>query len=70
VQHSTDQVPGVRQKARVTDQTSLGNLDHFYRPNVLRKEEEPSRVQEQVKKQIMMVGSWPCMVSSEVHING
>jgi hypothetical protein len=37
---------------------------------VLRKEEEPSREQEQVKKHIMMVGSWPCTVSFEVHING
>jgi hypothetical protein len=37
---------------------------------VLRKEEELAWEQEQVKKHIMMVGSWPCMVSFEVHING
>jgi hypothetical protein len=37
---------------------------------VLRKEEKPSREQEQLKKHIVMVGLWPCMVSSEVHING
>jgi hypothetical protein len=37
---------------------------------VLRKEEEPSWVREQVKKHVVMVGSWPCTVSSEVYING
>jgi hypothetical protein len=36
---------------------------------MLHKEEEPSWEQEQVKKHIVMVGSWPCTVSSEVHIN-
>jgi hypothetical protein len=36
---------------------------------MLQKEEEPSWEQEQVKKHIVMVGSWPCTVSSEVHIN-
>jgi hypothetical protein len=36
---------------------------------VLRDEKESSREQEQVKKHIMMVGSWPCTVSFEVHIN-
>jgi hypothetical protein len=37
---------------------------------VLRDGEEPSQEQEQVEKHVVMVGSWPCMVSSEVHING
>jgi hypothetical protein len=36
----------------------------------LRKEDEPSLEQEQVKKHVMMVLSWPCTVSCEVHING
>jgi hypothetical protein len=36
---------------------------------MLRKEEEPSREHEQVKKHVMLVGSCPCKVSSEVHIN-
>jgi hypothetical protein len=31
---------------------------------------EPSWEQEQVKKHNVMVGSWRCMVSSKVHING
>jgi hypothetical protein len=70
VQQSMDQVPGVRQNARVTDQSGLGNLNHCNRPDMLRKEEEPSQEQEQVKKHVMMVGSWPCTVSSEVQING
>jgi hypothetical protein len=49
----------------------LGNLDHrVNHHDVLGKEEEPSREQEQFKKHVMMVGSRPCMVSSEVNING
>jgi hypothetical protein len=70
VQQSMDQAAGVRKNARVTDQSGSGNLDHCNRPDMLRKEEEPSQEQEEVKKHIMMVGSWPCTVSSEVHING
>jgi hypothetical protein len=61
VQYSSDQAP---------DRSGSGNLDHCNCPDVLCKEEEPSREQEQVKKHFVMVGSWPCMVSSEVHING
>jgi hypothetical protein len=54
-----------------TDRSGSGNLDHrVNHPDVLRKEEELSWEQEQVKKHIVMVGSWLCMVSSEVHING
>jgi hypothetical protein len=37
---------------------------------VLRDGEESSREQGQVKKHFVMVGSCPCMVLSEVHING
>jgi hypothetical protein len=48
VLHSMNQVPGVRQNARVTDQSSLGNPDHYNHPDVLCKEEEPSWEQEQV----------------------
>jgi hypothetical protein len=66
-----DREPGIRQNPRFTDRSSLGNPDHrVNHPDVLRKEEEPSQEQEQVKKHVMMVGSWPCMVSSKVHING
>jgi hypothetical protein len=70
-QHSTDREPGIRQNPQFTDRSGSGNLDHrVNRLDVLRKEEEPSREQEQVKKHIMMVGSWPCTMSFEVHING
>jgi hypothetical protein len=66
-----DQAPGVRQNARVTDRSGAGNQDRCVnRPDVLRDREEPSREHEHVKKHIVMVGSWPCMVSSGVHING
>jgi hypothetical protein len=65
-----DQAPKVRQNAWVTDRLGSGNPDHCNRPDVLRNEEEPSREQEQVKKNVVMVGSWPCMISSVVHING
>jgi hypothetical protein len=70
VRQSMDQALGVRHNARVTDRSGSGNLDRCNHPDVLRKEEEPSREQEQVKKHVMMLGSWPCIVSSEVHING
>jgi hypothetical protein len=69
-QPSIDQAPKVRQNAWVTDRLGSGNPDHCNCPNVLCKEEEPSREQEQVKKNVVMVGSWPCMMSSVVHING
>jgi hypothetical protein len=71
VQHSMDLEPGIRQNPRFTDRSGSGNPDHrVNRPDMLRKEEEQSQEQEQVKKHVMMVGSWSCMVSSEVHING
>jgi hypothetical protein len=37
---------------------------------VLRDREESSQRQEQTEEYIMMVGSWPRKVSSEVNING
>jgi hypothetical protein len=37
---------------------------------VLRNGEESSRRPEQTEEHIMMVGLWPCKVSSEIHING
>jgi hypothetical protein len=71
VQHSTNRKPRIRQNPRFSDQPGLGNL--VYRvnhPDVLRDREEPSWEHVLVKKHIVMVGSWPCAVSSEVHING
>jgi hypothetical protein len=56
VQHSIDQELGIRENPWFTDRLVSGNLDHrVSRPDVLHD---------------MMVGSWPCKVSSEIHING
>jgi hypothetical protein len=71
VQHSTDWEPVIKQNLWFTDWSGSGNPGHrVNQPDVLRDGEGPSREQEQVKKHVMMVGSWPCTVSSEVHING
>jgi hypothetical protein len=71
VQHSMDREPGISQNPQFTDRSGSGYRDHrVNRPDVLRKEEEPLREKEQVKKHVVMVGSWPCTVSSVVHING
>jgi hypothetical protein len=71
VQHSTDLEPGIRQNPWFTDQTGSGNPDHHVNhPDVLGDREESSRRPEQTKEHILMVCSWPCKVSSKVHING
>jgi hypothetical protein len=65
------QVAGVRQNARVTDQSGSANPDHrVNRSDVLCDGEESSRRPEQIKEHIVMVESWPCKVSSEIHMNG
>jgi protein tyrosine/serine phosphatase len=54
-----------------TDQLNLGNPDcHVNHLNVLRDGEESSRRLKQTEEHVMIVDSWPCKVSSEVHING
>jgi hypothetical protein len=71
VQHSTDWEPGIRQKPRFTDRSGSGNPDRRVNcPDVLRDGEESSRRPRQTEEHIVMVGSWPCKVSSEIHING
>jgi hypothetical protein len=37
---------------------------------VLRNGEELSWRPEQTEEHVVMLGSWPCKVSSEIHING
>jgi hypothetical protein len=70
-QHSIDWEPGMRQNPRFTDRSGLGNPDHrVNRPDLMRDREESSRRLEQTEKHIVMVGSWPCKVSYEIHING
>jgi hypothetical protein len=70
-QHSTDQEPGIRQNPRRTDRSGSGNPDRcFNRPDVLCNEGGSSRRPEQTEEHVVMVDSWPCKVSSEIHING
>jgi hypothetical protein len=70
-QHSTDQEPRIRQNPWFADRSSLGNLDHCVNHlDVLCDGEESSRWPEQTEEHAVMVGSWPCKVSSEIHING
>jgi co-chaperonin GroES (HSP10) len=70
VQHFTDREPGIGKNPRFADRSGSGNPDrHVNRPDVLCDKEELSQRLEQAKEHIMMVDSWPCKVSSEVHIN-
>jgi hypothetical protein len=71
VQHSTDREPRIGQTPQFADRLGSGNPDHCVnRPDVLRDGEESSRRPEQTEEHVVMVGSSPCKVSSEVHING
>jgi hypothetical protein len=58
-------------KSQFTDWSGSGNSDRrVNHPDVLCDGEESSRRPEQTEEHIVMVGSWPCEVSSEIHING
>jgi hypothetical protein len=72
MQHATDWAPGIRQITRFADPIGLDNPDKRANcANMLHGGEGPSsRKQEQTKEHVMMVESWPCRVSSEIHING
>jgi hypothetical protein len=71
VHHSTDQESRLRQNSWFTDQSGSGNPDHrVNRPDVLRDGEESSRRPKQTEEHIVMVGSWPYKLSSEIRING
>jgi hypothetical protein len=71
VQHSTDRESGIMQNPRFTDQSGLDNLDSRVNyPDLLRDGEELSQRPEQTEEHVVMVGSWPCKVSSGIHING
>jgi hypothetical protein len=71
VQHSTDREPKIRQNPQFADRSSLGNLDHRVdHPDVLRDEGGSSRRPAKTEEHVVMVGSRPCKVSSEIHING
>jgi hypothetical protein len=72
MQHTMDQAPGIRQITWFVDRLGLSNPDR----RVTRADElhggnaSSSRKQEQTEVHAMMVCSWACKVSSEVHING
>jgi hypothetical protein len=69
-QHSIDWEARIRQNPRFADRSDSSNLDcHVNRPDVLH-DGELSRRPDQTEEHVMMVGAWPCKVSSEIHING
>jgi hypothetical protein len=72
MQHTMDQAPGIRQITQFADQSGSGNPGrHVTRADVLHGGEGSSSwKQEQTEEHVVMVGSWPCIVSSKVHING
>jgi hypothetical protein len=71
VQPSTDQETRTRQNPNFADRSGSGNPNRCVnRPDVLRDGEESSQRLEQTEEHILMVGSWPCKVSYEIHING
>jgi hypothetical protein len=70
VQHSTDRKPKIQQNPQFADQSGSGNLHRrVNRPNVVRNEGGSSRRPEQAKEHVVIVGSWPRKVSSEIHMN-
>jgi hypothetical protein len=72
MQHAMDQAPRIRHISQFANLVGSDNLDRRVNcANVLHSGEGPSsRKQEQTKEHVVMVGSWPCRVSSEIHING
>jgi hypothetical protein len=71
VQHSTDQEPGIRQNPRFAYRSGSGNPDsRVNHPDLLRDEGGSSQSPEQTEEHPVMVYSWSCKVSSEIHING
>jgi hypothetical protein len=72
MEHAMDQAPGIRQITRFADRVGSNNPDRWVNhANVLHGGEGPSSCkQEQTEEHVVMVGSWPCKVSFEIHING
>jgi hypothetical protein len=71
MQHTIDQEPEIWQNPRFPDRSGSGNPNRrVNHPDVLRDREESSQRPKQTEEHVVMVGSWPCKVSSEVHING
>jgi hypothetical protein len=71
VQHSTDQESRIWQNLWFADRSGSCNPDrHVNCPDVLHDEGGLSRKPKQTEEHVVIVGSWPCKVSSEIHING
>jgi hypothetical protein len=72
MQHAIDQTPRIRQITQFADRVCSDNPDKWVnRANVLHGGEgTSSRKKEQTEEHVVMVGSWPCIVSSEIHIGG
>jgi hypothetical protein len=71
VQHSTNREPEIRPASQFSTRSGSGNLDYrSNHPDVLRNGEGPSQRPEQTMEHVMMVGSWGCRVTSEIHIGG
>jgi hypothetical protein len=72
MQHATDRALGIRQITQFADRVGSDNPGRWVnRANVLHGGEGPSsHKKEQTEEHVMMVGSWPYRVSSEIHING
>jgi hypothetical protein len=72
MQQATDRAPKIKKNTRFADRIGSDNPNRQVNcANMLHGGEGPlSRKKERNEKQVMMVGSWPCRVSSEIHING
>jgi hypothetical protein len=69
--YSTYQEPRIRQNTWFTERSGSGSPDHrVSHLDVLRDGEELSQRPEQTEEHVVVVGSWPCKVSSKIHING
>jgi hypothetical protein len=71
VHHSTDREPEIRQNPGFADRSGSGNPNRrVNHPDVLHDEGGLSQRLEWTEEHVVMVVSWPCNVSSEIHING
>jgi hypothetical protein len=72
MQQATDRKPKIKQKTRFADRIGSDNPNRQVNyANVLHGGEGPlSHKKERTEEHVMMVGSWPCRVSFEIHING
>jgi hypothetical protein len=72
MQQATDRAPKIKHNTRFADRIGSDNPNRQVNcANMLHGGEGSlSRKKERTEEHVMMVGSWPCRVSSEIHING